>query len=138
MSEALLIPHFYYKDEIDMTSMSDLRERIKNDTQLKITFMPFIIKAFSLALQEFPILNSWYNKDHPYEYTLVDNINISFAIDSPKGLVVPNVKNTQDRSILEIHEEVTRIIKDAQSGTLGPKDLYDGTFTISNIGKIKR
>jgi Pyruvate/2-oxoglutarate dehydrogenase complex, dihydrolipoamide acyltransferase (E2) component, and related enzymes len=96
--------------------------------------MPFLIKAVSLALSEFPIMNSWYNKDKPFEYTQVDNHNISFAIDSPKGLIVPNVKNCQDKSILEIHEEVTRIIKDAQAGVIGPKDLMDGTFSISNIG----
>lgn len=96
--------------------------------------MPFIIKAASLALSKHPIINSWYDKDKPFEYTTVENHNISFAIDSPKGLVVPNVKNVQNLSILEVNEEFNRIVASAQSGTLGIKDLTEGTFSISNIG----
>lgn len=98
--------------------------------------MPFIIKAISMSLSQYPIINSWYNKDKPFEYTLVENHNISFAIDSPKGLVVPNIKNVQNLTILEVHEEFNRIIAASQAGTLGFKDLSDGTFSISNIGNI--
>ena len=101
---------------------------------IKITFMPLIIKAVSLALNQYPIINATYDKTKPFEYTIVENHNISFAIDSPKGLVVPNIKNVQNLSILEIHEEFNRIVAAAQNGTLGFKDLTDGTFSISNIG----
>ena len=97
--------------------------------------MPFFIKAVSLALNQYPIVNSLYDKEKPYEYTRVDNHNISFAIDSPKGLVVPNVKNCQDKSIFEINDDFNRILSDAKNGVLGPKDLMEGTFSISNIGK---
>lgn len=97
--------------------------------------MPFFIKTVSLALNQYPIINSLYLKENQYEYTKVDNHNISFAIDSPKGLVVPNVKNCQDKSIFEINDDFTRILDDAKRGVLGPKDLMDGTFSISNIGK---
>lgn len=97
--------------------------------------MPFMIKAASLSLQQFPILNSWYSKENAFEYNIVDNHNISFAIDSPKGLVVPNIKNVQNLSILEVNDEFNRIIAAAQNGTLGYKELSEGTFTISNIGK---
>jgi 2-oxoisovalerate dehydrogenase E2 component (dihydrolipoyl transacylase) len=55
--------------------------------------MSFFLKAFSMALEDFPVLNSLYDVSKPFEYTQVDNHNISFAIDSPKGLVVPNIKN---------------------------------------------
>lgn len=55
--------------------------------------MTFFIKAFSLALNDFPLLNSLYDVNKPFEYTLVKNHNISLAVDSPKGLVVPNIKN---------------------------------------------
>ena len=98
--------------------------------------MPFIIKAASLALSKYPIINSWYDKDRPFEYTIVENHNINFAIDSPKGLVVPNIKNVQNLSILEINDEFNRIISAAQSSTLGFKDLSEGTFSISNIGRF--
>lgn len=55
--------------------------------------MTFFIKAFSLALREYPVINSLYDINKPFEYTLVENHNISLAVDSPKGLVVPNIKN---------------------------------------------
>ncbi len=96
--------------------------------------MPIFIKAISLALTQYPIINSWYDKEKPFEYTVVDNHNISFAIDSPKGLVVPNIKNVQNLSILEVNEEFNRILNAAKAGTLGIKDLTEGTFSISNIG----
>jgi len=98
--------------------------------------MPFIIKAVSLALNDYPIINSWYDSSKPFEYNIIENHNISFAIDSPKGLVVPNIKNVQNLSILEIHEEFQRLVKSAQAGTLGIKDLTEGTFNISNIGTL--
>ena len=72
--------------------------------------MPFIIKAASLALAKYPIINSWYDKDRPFEYTIVENHNINFAIDSPKGLVVPNIKNVQNLSILEINDEFIELL----------------------------
>lgn len=96
--------------------------------------MPYIMKAFSLALQEFPIINSWYNKSTEFEYTLIENINLSFAIASPQGLIVPNVKDCQNKSIWDIHVDFSRIIDDANKGVIGMKDLSDGTFSISNIG----
>ncbi len=55
--------------------------------------MPLFIKAFSLALNDFPVINSYYSLDNPFEYKLVKNHNVSIAIDSPNGLVVPNIKN---------------------------------------------
>jgi 2-oxoisovalerate dehydrogenase E2 component (dihydrolipoyl transacylase) len=97
--------------------------------------MPYILKAFSLALHDFPIVNAWYNKDQPFEYAQIDNHNLSFAIASPKGLIVPNIKNCQNKSVYDIHTDFSRIIDDANNGTLSTKDLFDGTFTVSNIGK---
>lgn len=64
--------------------------------------MTIFVKAFSLALLDFPIINSTYNDQKPFEYELVNNHNITIAIDSPHGLVVPNIKNVQNLSLLEI------------------------------------
>jgi 2-oxoisovalerate dehydrogenase E2 component (dihydrolipoyl transacylase) len=98
--------------------------------------MPFFIKAFSLALTHYPIMNSTYHVTKPFEYNLIDSHNISIAIDSPKGLVVPNIKDCQKLSILEIQQELLRLRKLGEEGKLGGKDLFDGTITISNIGFI--
>lgn len=134
MTESNTIPHLYLKEEYDVTALGALRDTIKTQNQISITFMTFFIKAFSLALNEFPLLNSLYDPAHPFEYKLANHHNISLAVDSPKGLVVPNIKNVAALSILEIQAELKRIVKAAEAGTLGPKDLFEGTICISNIG----
>lgn len=96
--------------------------------------MPFIVKAFSMSLTEFPIINSSYDVEKPFEYTMIPNHNISIAVDSPKGLVVPNIKNCQNLSVLQIQQELTRLRKESEEGKLGPKELFEGTVSISNIG----
>jgi len=136
MTEAASIPHFNFKDEFDVTKLNEFRDKLRKNMGIKITFMPLIIKAVSLALNQYPVINALYDKEKPFEYTLIENHNISFAIDSPKGLVVPNIKNVQNMTVLEVHEEFNRIVAAAQAGTLGFKDLTDGTFSISNIGNI--
>ena len=96
--------------------------------------MPFIMKALSLALLDFPIINSHYHKEKEFEFIQISNHNISFAIDTPHGLVVPNVKNCQNLNIVQIHEELNRIKISAESGKFNSQDLSDGTICISNIG----
>lgn len=98
--------------------------------------MTFFIKAFSLALRDYPLLNSLYDINKPFEYTLVKQHNISLAVDSPKGLVVPNIKNVDALSIMDIQAEIKRLVKSAEAGTLGAKDLFDGSICISNIGTM--
>ena len=108
MTEALSIPHFYLMEELDLTNLTQIRNELKKQ-DIKLTFMPFFIKAFSMALTEFPKMNSIYDSENPYSYTMVENHNISMAIDSPSGLVVPNIKNCQNLSIIEIQEEMLRL-----------------------------
>jgi 2-oxoisovalerate dehydrogenase E2 component (dihydrolipoyl transacylase) len=119
---------------------SQFREEIASTklSKHKLTYMPFLIKAFSVALTEYPKLNTLYDASKPFEYTMINDHNITIAVDSPKGLVVPNIKGCQNLSITDIQEEINRLRKEAESGRLGPKDLFDGTITLSNIGiKIK-
>jgi len=92
MTQALSIPHFYLMEELDLTELNRIRNDLKKK-DIKLTFMPFFMKAFSMALLEYPKMNSIYDSSNPYNYTMVENHNISIAIDSPAGLVVPNVKN---------------------------------------------
>jgi 2-oxoisovalerate dehydrogenase E2 component (dihydrolipoyl transacylase) len=73
--------------------------------------MSFFVKSFSLALNSFPILNSTYNPDKPFEYITYDSHNITIAIDTPNGLAVPNIKNVQSLNILEIQDEINRLKK---------------------------
>lgn len=138
MSESLKIPHFAYSDEIDMTNLVNLRDEIKEEALsrgIKITFMPFTIKAASIALSKFPILNS--SIDEKTESIIYKSAhNISVAMDTPHGLVVPNVKNCQDKSIFEIAQELTILQEKGQKGMLRPEDFANGTFSLSNIGVV--
>ncbi|OWZ21499.1 Lipoamide acyltransferase component of branched-chain alpha-keto acid dehydrogenase complex [Phytophthora megakarya] len=138
MNAALQIPHFGYADEIRMDALYELRKELKplaESRGVKLSFMPFIIKAASLALKHYPMLNATVN-DSETEITLVAAHNISVAMDTPTGLIVPNVKNVQAKSIMEIAEDLNRLQQLAVVGKLAPADLTGGTFSISNIGSI--
>ncbi|NMP32682.1 dihydrolipoyllysine-residue acetyltransferase [Thalassotalea sp. M1531] len=132
------IPHFTYCEEIDMTDLIALRLQLKEkyaSDEIKLTMMPFFMKAMSLALKEFPVVNSQPNDDCS-ELTYFDDHNIGMAVDSKVGLLVPNVKQVQTKSILDLAVDITRLTKDARSGRVAPEDLKGGTISISNIGAL--
>lgn len=132
------IPHFTYCEEFDLTDLVALRESMKakySSDEVKLTMMPFFMKAMSLALTQFPVLNSQVNADCT-EITYKARHNIGMAVDSKVGLLVPNVKDVQDKSILEVAAEITRLTNAARSGRVAPADLKDGTISISNIGAL--
>uniref|UniRef100_UPI003D10E540 2-oxo acid dehydrogenase subunit E2 n=1 Tax=Shewanella sp. TaxID=50422 RepID=UPI003D10E540 len=132
------IPHFTYCEELDLTELVALRESMKarySSDDLKLTMMPFFMKAMSLALTQFPGINSRVNQDCT-EQTFVASHNIGMAVDSKVGLLVPNVKDVQQKSILEVASEITRLTKDARSGRVSPADLKGGSISISNIGAL--
>ncbi|MBB1270092.1 dihydrolipoyllysine-residue acetyltransferase [Shewanella sp. SR44-3] len=132
------IPHFTYCEEFDLTALVALRESMKqrySNDEVKLTMMPFFMKAMSLAITEFPILNSQVNADCT-ELTYKARHNIGMAVDSKMGLLVPNVKDVQNKSILQIAAEITRLTAAARSGRVSPADLKEGTISISNIGAL--
>ncbi|MCO7187843.1 MULTISPECIES: dihydrolipoyllysine-residue acetyltransferase [unclassified Pseudoalteromonas] len=132
------IPHFTYSDEIDLTDLIALRKSLKDQYAkqgIKLTMMPFFIKALSLAIKEFPILNSQVN-DECTEITYFDDHNIGMAVDSKLGLLVPNIKQCQNKSIVDVAEAVTQLTDAAREGRVSPNDLKGGTISISNIGAI--
>jgi len=132
------IPHFTYCEEIDMTELIKLRLELKEvyaKQDIKLTMMPFFMKAMSLALKEFPVINSQVNDDCT-ELTYFNDHNIGMAVDSKVGLLVPNVKQVQTKSILDLAADITRLTNDARSGRVQSSDLKGGTITISNIGAI--
>ncbi|GGX78331.1 dihydrolipoamide acetyltransferase component of pyruvate dehydrogenase complex [Litchfieldella qijiaojingensis] len=139
MAEAAsTIPHFTYGDEIDVTELLALRERLKDEAQAqgtRLTLMPFFMKAVALAVREFPILNSRIN-DEVTEIHYQPHCNIGMAVDGRGGLIVPNVKSVERLSLLEIAAEVARLTEAAREGRVGQADLKDGTISISNIGAL--
>ncbi|WDE03465.1 dihydrolipoyllysine-residue acetyltransferase [Thalassomonas viridans] len=132
------IPHFTYCEEIDMTNLIKLRGELKEvyaKQDIKLTMMPFFMKAMSLALKEFPVINSQVNADCT-EISYFSDHNIGMAVDSKVGLLVPNVKQVQSKSILDLAKDISRLTTDARDGRVASDDLKGGTITISNIGAI--
>ncbi|NIB43589.1 dihydrolipoyllysine-residue acetyltransferase [Pseudomaricurvus alkylphenolicus] len=138
MESVSTIPHFTYVDEVDITRLIDLRLQLKEqyaEQGIRITMMPLFMKTLSLALLEFPIMNSSPNNDFT-ELRYIAGHNIGMAVDSKIGLLVPNAKNVQDLSIMELAQELNRLTESARSGKVAPADLKGGTITISNVGAI--
>lgn len=138
MESVTTIPHFTYADEVDMSNLIALRAELKEGYAkqgVRLTMMPFFIKALSLAIKQYPILNSQVNEDCTQLHYLASH-NIGMAVDSPAGLLVPNIKNVQDLSIIDIAEHSNRLTEQARAGRLSPSDLKGGTITISNVGAI--
>jgi len=138
MELSMKIPHFGYCDEIDLTNLVSKKKQLKKMAErqgVKFTYMPIFIKAASLALNQYPILNSSLDKNNENIIYKASH-NIGFAMDTPSGLLVPNIKGVQSLSLLEIAKEMERLIILGKNGKLGQTDLSRGTFTLSNIGSI--
>lgn len=132
------IPHFSVSEEVIMDNLIATRAQLKPEFEkagVKLSFMPFFIKAMSLALKAFPIVNSQVNDDCT-EITYFDDHNIGMAVDSKIGLLVPNIKGVQNLSLFDVAKEANRIIDQAREGRLGQADLKGGTISISNVGVI--
>jgi 2-oxoisovalerate dehydrogenase E2 component (dihydrolipoyl transacylase) len=132
------IPHFTVSEEIEMDSLIEVRKLLKPKFEkqgVKLSFMPFFIKALSLALKEFPIINAQVNDDCT-ELTYFDDHNIGMAVDSKIGLMVPNIKGVQNLSLFEVAQQGNQIVEQARDGKLKSADLKGGTISISNIGVL--
>lgn len=132
------IPHFTYSDEVDITTLDQLRQQLKQEIEvegIKLSLLPFMMKALALAIQAYPILNSRVNDDCT-TLTYLNDVNIGMAADTPMGLMVPNIKQVQHKSLREIAAEVTQLTEQARAGRLPPDSMKQGTISISNIGAL--
>lgn len=132
------MPHFVYSDEVTVTKLSQLRKSLKSVPELqdrKISFMPFIIKATSNALKRYPIINA--TTDENLENIIYKGKhNIGIAMDTKVGLAVPVIKDVANLSVLEIADELNRLLKSGKDGNFAPSDVTGATFSISNIGVV--
>ncbi|MCO7245289.1 2-oxo acid dehydrogenase subunit E2 [Halomonas sp. Mc5H-6] len=138
VESASTIPHFHYGEEIDVTQLLAMRERLKPLAEAqgeRLTLMPFFMKAMALAIAESPIINAQLNQagDELHYYA---QCNIGMAVDSKAGLLVPNVKGVERLTLLEIAREVGRLTHAAREGRVDQADLKGGTISISNIGAL--
>ena len=144
MTEALKVPHLTYAEEIVMDNLMAMRADLntmlakttpRDQKALRMSFMPLIIKAASMALMHYPHLNATINSDVT-EVTHHRDHNFGIAMDTPKGLIVPVVKQVQHMSVVEIARELAYLQDCASRGTLSAAQMSGGTFSLSNIGSI--
>ncbi len=142
MTASLGIPHFLYSDEVNVTRISSLRKRLNQSQEMqdiKLTLLAFILKAVSVSLSQYPLLNARLDTaDNPSKPQVIyrRNHNIGIAMDTPAGLLVPVVQNVGALSIIDIAHEIRRLSELGNSRKLSPAHLSGGTITISNIGNI--
>ncbi|CAN5861800.1 dihydrolipoamide acetyltransferase family protein [soil metagenome] len=125
-------------DEADMTALFDMRARLKpvaEERGVKLSYLPFIMKAVVAALKRFPIINSSLDETSN-EIVRKRYYNLGVAVATESGLVVPVVHEVDRKSILEIAEDVTSLAAKARDGKLAPGDVKNGTFSITNIGTL--
>jgi len=138
MQAAQAVQHLTLMEEVAMDGMVQLRGDLKASAEaqgLKLSYMPFMIKAASLALMQYPQLNSTVNADVS-EVVHHASHNIGVAMDTPNGLMVPVIKGVQNKSIFELAAEMMQMQEKGAAGKLTEADLTGGTFTLTNIGSI--
>ena len=124
-------PHLYFTDSIDTTNLTAFRKMLNEKSEQKIAFSDLMVKAVSKALVKFPNVNA----------SLVDNeivvyksTNIGSAVAGDNGLIVPVIKNAQEKTLTQIAQESRDLVERAKTGRLKPEEYSGGTFSISNLG----
>ncbi|MCW3015315.1 MAG: aceF [Solirubrobacterales bacterium] len=134
------IPHVTHHDEADITDLEAFRKqinaeqaKIKDGSGAKVTMVALLLKACAQALKEFPRFNASLDGDH---LILKRYYHLGFAADTPNGLVVPVIRDVDQKGLLELANELTELSAKARDGKLGPREMSGGTFTISSLGGI--
>ncbi|WP_293644497.1 dihydrolipoyllysine-residue acetyltransferase [Thiolapillus sp.] len=134
----ITVPHVTQFDEADITELEAFRKSLKDEAMkqdVRLTFMPFLMKACEAALREFPSVNASLSADGE-KLILKKYINIGVAVDTPNGLVVPVIRDVDQKGVYDLARELMEISARAREGKLGPADMQGGCFTISSLGGI--
>ena len=132
------IPHLTNFDDADVTELEHLRKASAAEyakSNLKLTALSFVIKAVSLSLRQHPSVNATIDPEKG-EIVYKDYVNVGLAVDTPRGLVVPVLRNCDQLSIPQIAQAIADTAEKAKSAQYGLEDLKGGTFTISNLGAV--
>ena len=132
------IPHVTQFDKCDITKLEKLRKYLKkvnNDSEIKVSLIPYLIKAVGILLSEMPQFNSSLDSTNE-NLVLKKYINVGVAVDTPNGLMVPVIKNANNKSIKELARELSTLRGKSRDKKLLPADMEGGCFTISSLGGI--
>jgi len=133
-----MIPHVTQFDEADITELEALRVQLNKEyakKDIKLTMLAFLIKASVAVLKQYPRFNASLDAAGQ-TLTLKQYYHIGFAADTPAGLVVPVIRDADQKGVIEIAQETSVLAKKARDGKLGPADMQGGCFTISSLGGI--
>jgi pyruvate dehydrogenase E2 component (dihydrolipoamide acetyltransferase) len=133
-----IIPHFTLMDEANVTQLVQVREELKvvgEKAGVKVTYLPFVIKALIATIREYPMFNASID-DAAGEIVYKKYFNIGFAADTPNGLLVPVIKDADQKTILQISREITDLSTRARAGQLKSEEMKGATITITNIGSV--
>jgi len=132
------IPHVTQFDNADITDLDSYRKKLKTKTakqDIKVTFLPFLMKATTIVLKEMPEFNS--SLDHTDQNLVLKNYyHLGIAVDTPLGLTVPVVRDVDQKSIIDLSSELMDLSSRAREKKLKPNEIKGGTFTISSLGGI--
>jgi len=127
--------HLTTFNEVDMSAINALREKYKEKVEkehgVKLTFMPFFVRAACAALKQFPMVNAQIDGD---AIVYKHYVNMGIAVAADQGLVVPNIKDADRKGTIDLSREIAEVAKRARDGKLTMDDLTGGTFTITNGG----
>src|SRR5690606_39197294 len=129
-------PHVTLMDEVDVTELVAHRKKFKDiaaEKEIKLTYLPYVVKALVSTLREFPALNTSFD-DETSEVIQKHYYNIGIAADTEKGLLVPVIKNADRKSVFAISDEINKLATKARDGKLSPAEMKGASCSITNIG----
>jgi pyruvate dehydrogenase E2 component (dihydrolipoamide acetyltransferase) len=134
----VMIPHITQNDEVDITELEAFRKQMSDENQksgVRVTLLAFLIKAVVAALKQYPQFNSSMSADGE-SLIYKQYYNIGLAVDTPNGLVVPVIRDSDTKGVLQLAREMGEISVKAREGKLSPGDMSGGSFSISSLGGI--
>ena len=124
-------PHLYFTDAVDTTELAAFRKRLNETSEVKIAVSDLLTMAACKALKKFPGINVTLKDDQVVTYK---SINVGTAVAGDNGLVVPVIKNVQNKTLTDVARESKDLVARAMEGRLAPEEYSEGTFSISNLG----
>ncbi|QNQ08819.1 dihydrolipoamide acetyltransferase family protein [Sphingomonas alpina] len=131
------IPHFTYVDEIDVTALEEMRADLNNNRggRPKLTMLPLLIVAICKTIPDFPMINARYD-DEAGVVTRHGQIHLGMATQTPAGLMVPVIRDAQDRNVWQLATEIARLAEAARTGKAKVEELSGSTLTITSLGPL--
>lgn len=128
-------PHVTHVEKADVTELVELREEKKDDLDVHLTYLPFIMKSAMLSLKKYPELNAELDEEKD-EIVQKKHYDFNIAVDTDRGLMVPVVEDIDEKSILELAGDIGEAAEKAQEGNISMQEMEGGTFSITNLGVI--